>query len=56
MAQTIGHDQRLINVNLDTIAAAPKPIKGALFLIRYEMSIRTFFEDHVSPLPWLVVD
>ena len=30
--------------------------KAALCLIRYEMSIRAFLEDHVSPLPWLVVD
>src|ERR1700689_4421915 len=27
-----------------------------LFGIGYEMSIRTCFEDHVSPLPWLVID
>ena len=30
--------------------------KAALCLIRCEMSVRTFFEDHVSPLPWFVVD
>jgi hypothetical protein len=26
------------------------------FGIRFEMSIRAFLEDYVSPLPWLVID
>ena len=30
--------------------------KAALCVIRNEMSICAFLEDHVSPLPWLVVD
>jgi hypothetical protein len=29
---------------------------AALGRIGYEMSIRACFEDHVSPLPWLVID
>ena len=30
--------------------------KAALRLIRYEMSIRAFPEDDISPLPWLIID
>jgi hypothetical protein len=30
-------------------------VKTALCVIRYEMSIRTFLEDYVSPLPRLIV-
>jgi hypothetical protein len=62
----IGHDrdgmggvenhQRLVNVHLDITASGAEAHKAALFLIRYEMGIRAFLEDHVSPLPWLVVD
>jgi hypothetical protein len=30
--------------------------KAASLGIRYEMSVRAFLEDHVSPLPGLVID
>jgi hypothetical protein len=52
----VENHQRLINVHLDVTASGADAHKAALFLIGYEMSIRAFLEDHVSPLPWLVVD
>ncbi len=35
---------------------APLIHQTTLLAIRYEMSIRSFLEDHVSPLPRLVID